>query len=89
MAFLISPIYIQLDCLFFWPPHSLMCLLIIKLKKVSIRFIWNQNLKCSSLSQWRSNGGILGILSVLVILGESLGVSMLIFMMGGGRYADC
>lgn len=41
-------------------------------------------MKSRILRQWQSNGGILGILSVLVILGESLGVGMFIFVMGEG-----
>ena len=37
--------------------------------------------KSSILRQWRSNGETLGILSGLIILGESLGVDMLILVM--------
>ena len=56
----------------------------IKLGTVGIRFIWNWDLESSLLRYVWNNRGILGILSGLIILGESLRISILVLKMGEG-----
>ena len=61
-----------------------MFLIVIKLGTVGIRFIWNWDLESSLLRYGWNNGRILGILSGLIILGESLRIRILVLKMGEG-----
>ena len=56
----------------------------IKLGIVGIRFIWNWDLESSLLRYGWNNGGILGILGGLIILGEILRIGNLVLKMGEG-----
>ena len=53
-------------------------------RTVGIRFIWNWDFENSLLRYGWNNGGILGILSGLIILEESLRIGILVLKMGEG-----